>query len=220
MRAFSLGQPSRGLDQAQMLQPEVGHGARHHADVVGELRAHQDHHRRFPHADRRGPGLARAAQPMAQLADDAARPEPVLLAGPGLGEMLEARRRQGTGARAAQPDRGILERDLRMARDELVERLDTELLHAQPAAGTGCIVRLAAALRAVGEDRLQARAIETRNGQLREPHIDRLLVAGMHDGRDREPAADHGRLSILDRDVGHFRSLLGINHDGGHSEVI
>ena len=33
-------------DEAQIVEAEVGHGARHHADVVGELRLHQQYGRR------------------------------------------------------------------------------------------------------------------------------------------------------------------------------
>ena len=70
---------------------------------------------------------------------------------------------------------------------KLVERLDAELLRAQPAAGTGGIVRLAAPLRAIGEDRLQRRAVETRDRQLGQAQVDRLLVAGVHDRRHGQP---------------------------------
>ena len=77
----------------------------------------------------------------------------------------------------------------RMAGDEIVEGLDPELLRAQPAAGTGGIVRLAAPLRAVGEDRLQGRAVETGHGQLGQARVDRLLVARVHDRRDRQRRA-------------------------------
>ena len=43
--AFSCGQPSRGRDQAKVEQPAIGHGAGDRADIVGELRAHQDDRR-------------------------------------------------------------------------------------------------------------------------------------------------------------------------------
>ena len=102
----------------------------------------------------------------------------------------------------AQAQRRVREVDLRMPGNEVVERLDAEPVHPQPAAGTGCLVRLAAPLRAIGQDRLQRRAVEARDRQLGQADIDRLLVAGMHDRRHRQPGAGNDRLSILDGDAG------------------
>ena len=90
------------------------------------------------------------------------------------------------------------EGDLGVARDEIVEGLDAELLHLQPAARTGGIVRLAAPLGAIGQDRLQRRAIEPGHGQLGETHIDGLLVARMHDGGDGQAGSGNPWLTIAD----------------------
>ena len=42
-RALSLGQPSRGGDEAKLGEAEIGHGPRGKADILAELRLDQDH---------------------------------------------------------------------------------------------------------------------------------------------------------------------------------
>lgn len=52
------------------------------------------------------------AKAVAQLADDAARPEPVILTRPLLGERLEAGRRDRLGAFASEADATVADDDL------------------------------------------------------------------------------------------------------------
>jgi hypothetical protein len=88
-----------------------------------------------------------------------------------------------------------------VARDERVEGRNAERLDAAFAAGTGSLVRLAAPLGAVGEDQLEARAVEAGHGKVGEAGVDRLLVAGVHDGRDGQLGAGKDRLAVADGDL-------------------
>ena len=108
-----------------------------------------------------------------------------------------------------------------MMGDEVVERLDAALLHPQAAAGTSGVVRLAAPLRAVGEDRLQRRTVETGHRQLGQAQVDRLLVARVHDGRDRQRGAGNDWLTILDGDTWHVRlAALAACQWDGHTGLV
>ena len=111
------------------------------------------------------------------------------------------------------------EGDLGVARDELVEGRDAQRLGPALAAGTRGLVRLAAPLGAVGEDRLEAVAVEAGHGKVGKAGVDGPLVAGMDDGRDGQPGAGKDRLAILDGDCGTFDSLCRPSdiHAGGHT---
>src|SRR5581483_12477959 len=100
----------------------------------------------------RGTALARTPHAVAQLADDAARPEPILLAGPRPDQLLEALRAQRLGAASAQGHGRLVEADLGVMGNEVVERPDAEPVQSHAAAGEGCTLRLAMLLGAIGED--------------------------------------------------------------------
>ena len=82
----------------------------------------------------------------------------------------------------------VADDDLAVAGDELVECRDAVYFGAAAAARAARRVRDAALLRAIGEDRLQRGAVETRDRDAGEPLVDRQLVACMHDLGDRYPA--------------------------------
>src|SRR4029079_19700092 len=82
--------------------------------------------------------------------------------------------------------------DLGMPGDEFVARLDAELLRSQPATRTGGIVRLAAPLRAVDENRFECRTLEP--GEAVRGSADPPLVRLGDDAADRYVAVrQHGR---------------------------
>ncbi len=66
-------------------------------------------------------------------------------------------------------------------------------LGAPLAARAGGAVRLAAQLGAVGEDRLEAHAVEAGDRKRLEAVVDRFLVAGVDDGSDRSGASSETR---------------------------
>ncbi len=103
------------IDEAKIVEAEVGAGARHHADVIGELRLHQDDRRRLAFSGDRLALHVGAANAVPQLADDAARPEPIIFARPLLGERFEARRRDRLRAFAFEAHAAIADDDFFLA---------------------------------------------------------------------------------------------------------
>ena len=77
--------------------------------------------------------------------------------------------------------RAVADDDLAMAGNELIEARHPLDLRAAPAAGAARGVRDAALLGAVGEDGLERRAVEPRDGHPGEALIDRQLVARVDD---------------------------------------
>ena len=84
-------------------------------------------------------------------------------------------------ARAGETDGPVADDDLVMAGNELIEARHPLDLGAAPAAGAARGVRDAALLGAVGEDGLERRAVEPRDGHPGEALIDRQLVARIDD---------------------------------------
>src|SRR4029077_13056890 len=105
-------------------------------DVVSQLRPDQNDDRHIADPLPRSAAAIRAACAVPQLADHPACPIPVLLARPGLGEMLQAWRRDLLGALSQQTDSRFGDVDLPISGDERIERLDAEPLRAQPTTGT------------------------------------------------------------------------------------
>ena len=136
---------------------------------------------------------------MTQLAQHATRPEPVLDPRPGRREVFEALRREATAAGTWEPDGRAGERDLRKLPYEIVEGPQTETFRPQTAAGTGCIVGLAALLRAVDEDGLQRRVVEACRRPACQRGGDPLLVRYIDDGRNGNPRAGHHWLPLSGR---------------------
>ena len=173
------------IDEAQVVETEVGAGAGHHAYVVRQLRLDEDHRR--CRAGRRNGAAAnvRPADPVPQLAQHPPRPKPVVFARPRLFQCRQPRGGQPPRSRALQADGPISDHDLLVPRDEIVERGDTQRVRAALATRTGHLIGFAAQFRAVGEHRLQRFPVEPRQGQGAQTGIHGLLVAGMHDEAER-----------------------------------
>jgi hypothetical protein len=87
--------------------------------------------------------------------------------------------------------------------NKLVERGDPQPAGTQAATRACCIVSLAALLGAVGEDRLERRAIEVRHPEGRQCGIDGALMAGLHDRGDGPVRPAHEGLTIANVNYGH-----------------
>jgi hypothetical protein len=120
--------------------------------------------------------------------------------------VLQARGAEPLRAGAGEAQGGAFEGDLGMVGDEVVEGPEPQPLRAQPAAGTGCMVRLAALLGAVGEDGLDGGAVEPRHIELGEADGNGPLVAGVYDRCHRQRAGDQ-RLSVLGGNQSGFHSM-------------
>ncbi len=151
----------------------------------------------------------RAADAVAQLAQDAARPIPVLLPRPSLNERFDAVDVERTLAGAGETDASVAHDNLAVAGNELIEVGDALDLRAAAAAGAACGIRDAPLLRAVGEDGLERRAIKPRDGHPGETLIDRQLVARVYDLGDRCLAAREPRHAPVMR--------IGGDLDGGRA---
>ncbi len=92
---------------------------------------------------------------------------------------------------AQQAHGAVADDDLLVAGDEIVEGGDAQRVGAALAAGACGLIRLAAQLGAVGEDRLQRFPVEPRHGEGGETGIDRFFVADVNDLR-------HGARRIAD----------------------
>ena len=152
MRAFSLGQPSRGATRRSSSRPKLAM-ARATMPMLsascGSIRITAGVSPSPAKAGR----CAGAADAVPQLAQHAAGPEPVLLAGPSLGELFEACCRSFSVPRPAQANAESGHVDFGVPGDETSKDWTPSFSIAKgnPARG---IVRLAAPLGAIGQDRL------------------------------------------------------------------
>ena len=167
------------MDEAKVVDAEVCAGPRHHADIVGELRFHQDYRGRF--AFRRD-GFAlhvRAADAVAQFADDATRPEPIIFTRPLLGKAFEARGRDGLGALAFEAHAAVADDDFLLAQNILIERLDALHFRAPLAAGTGHLILDALQAGAVLQHGFEGGARQPWDCERRKPLVDRCGMTGV-----------------------------------------
>ncbi len=180
-------------DEAQVIEAEVGHGARHHADVVGELRLHQQHRGRLALAGKGRAAQTGPADAVAQLAQYAARPEPIAFPAPSRSQRLQAVDVQILLALAGDAHRAAADDDLAIALDEAVEAGDALGLDALGATGAGRRVGDAALLGAVDEDRLERVAVEAVDGEFGKPDVDGPLMADADHLRDGGAALQNQR---------------------------
>ena len=190
MRAFSLGQPSRGATRRSSSRPKLAMARATMPMLSASCGRTRIRAGAVAGCRRRRAALAGAADAVAQLAQHAPGPEPVLLAGPGLGQLLQALGR--AASRVPRPRRRTAESAKAISAWRATKSskvLMPQLLHAQPAAGTGGIVRLAAPLGAIGRGSAPAsRGRGPATASSAKPDIDGLLVARVHDRRHRQPA--------------------------------
>ena len=122
---------------------------------------------------------------------------------------------------AGDTHRAVADDDLAIALGEVVEAGDALGLGPLGATGAGRRVGDAALLGAVGEHRLERRAIEAVDGQLGEAEVDGALMADVHDRTDgrcrppktsgaRRPSASIPRLTV-EFTCGAFAILLRRN---------